>query len=99
MQIKEFFEKQTTYHFYSSSIIIAYEANLEEILQMNSENKKQSLIVDEMVRVKMVDFAHVLIDKDSLDENYLFGLTKLIHFLKCLLDVNYSFKEVRILNK
>ena len=62
---------------------------------MNSENEKQSLRVDEMVRVKMVDFAHVLEKKDSLDENYLFGLTNLISFLKCLLDDNYTYKDVR----
>jgi hypothetical protein len=94
--IKEFFKKQTTYNFYSSSIIITYEANLEAILQMNKENKTRSLIVNDLVRVKMVDFAHVVLEKsNSLDENYLFGVEKLISFLRRLLDQNYCFKDVK----
>ena len=98
-QIKDFFSKQTTYHFYSSSIVVTYEANLEELIENNRENKQQSLLVDELVRVKMIDFAHVLGDRRCIDHNYLFGLEKLFSYLCRLLEKEYIFKDVRHCDK
>lgn len=100
-KIKDFFETQTTYHFYSSSIVITYEANLEEILmnkQKNNNNENAEQYLDNYVRVKMVDFAHVLNQNKTIDENYLFGLKKLIYYLRLLLETEYMFKDVRYLS-
>ena len=90
-KIRDFFAKQTTYHFYSSSIVVTYESNLEEKVKTGSPS------VDEFVRVKMVDFAHVLCNKNSIDENYFYGLNRLISYLERLLDENYVFTDVRYL--
>ena len=40
-EIRCWFEKQTSYHFYSSSLIVIYEANLEDILVSQQQNQKQ----------------------------------------------------------
>jgi len=87
--IKRWFEKQTTYHFYSSSLIVIYEANLADLLEKNEVDLATA------VRINMADFAHVFSAQNSLDENYLFGLTRLIEHLKLLLSPTYSFKDVR----
>lgn len=41
-QVKRWFDKQTTYHFYSSSLIVIYEANLEQILAANQQDDENS---------------------------------------------------------
>ena len=93
-EIKKWFEKQTTYHFYSSSLIVIYEANLEDILNNNhASNDQQNL-----VRIVMADFAHVFPARDQLDTNYLFGINRLIDHLKLLLNPSYKFKDVRTSN-
>ena len=66
-KIKNWFEKQKTYHFYASSILVVYEA--DQIEENDLENK---------VRVKLIDFAHVFPANDTHDENVLFGLKRLI---------------------
>jgi len=43
----------------------------------------------------MADFAHVFPADNSRDENYLYGLNRLIDHLKLLLDAEYTFKDVR----
>ncbi len=78
--IQEWFKKQTTYHFYSSSVIVVYDAEL---------NDKNS------VRIKIADFAHVFPAENRIDENYLYGLNNLVEHLKILLDPEYRFRDVR----
>ena len=111
-EIKKWFEKQTTYHFYSSSLIVIYEANLEDILNNNhpsndddqstTNNDNNELIINEnntnLVRIVMADFAHVFPARDQLDTNYLFGINRLIDHLKLLLNSTYKFKDVRTNN-
>lgn len=105
-EIKKWFEKQTTYHFYSSSLIVVYEANLAELIQtsesVNNNNSNVSASSDQYlidisnsVRITMADFAHVFPADKSRDENYLYGLNRLIDHLKMLLDTEYTFKDVR----
>ena len=93
-EIKNWFEKQTTYHFYSSSLIVIYEANLEDILNNNHPSNDQQ----NLVRIVMADFAHVFPARDQLDTNYLFGINRLIDHLKLLLNPSYEFKDVRTNN-
>ena len=111
-EIKKWFEKQTTYHFYSSSLIVIYEANLEDILNNNhpsndqqsndndNDNTNESILNENknLVRIVMADFAHVFPARDQLDTNYLFGINRLIDHLKLLLNPSYEFKDVRTNN-
>lgn len=80
--IQIWFNKQKTYHFYSSSIIVVYDAENEE---QNSS-----------VRIKIADFAHVFPADNERDENYLYGLNNLVKHLKRLIEPSYVFKDVRI---
>ena len=82
-EIKEWFEKQRNYHFYSSSIIIAYESDLETI---NSNEKDTLNEIDTKVRLAMIDFTHVYPAQDQPDSNYLFGLNNLLNLLNTLLN-------------
>jgi hypothetical protein len=91
-EVKEFFEKQTLYHFYSSSIIVVYEGTLENLLNNDNTNQVE---VNNLIRVKMVDFAHVIPGKNRIDGNYLQGLESLISYLGLLLDPEYVFNDVR----
>ena len=88
--IRRWFEKQTTYHFYSSSVFVVYESNLEDILIKNPSFNTAS-----RVRTKLIDFAHVFPASNTRDENYLYGLDKLIEHLKHLLKKEYVFKDAR----
>lgn len=97
-EIKRWFEQQTTYHFYSSSLIVSYEANLAELLQTIQEDKAslEQFEISNLVRITMADFAHVFpAVENSLDENYLYGLNRLIEHLNLLLKPDYAFKDVR----
>ena len=110
-EVKRWFEKQTTYHFYASSLIVIYEAYLEDMLnEMEKENSNTSNVVapqdsnnnnesvinfGSCVKVFMADFAHVIPAKNKLDNNYLYGLEKLIEFLQRLLKPDYEFKDLR----
>ncbi|XP_024521079.1 inositol polyphosphate multikinase beta [Selaginella moellendorffii] len=64
-KLTSWFEKQTFYHFFSSSVLIIYEDH-------GAASK---------VSVKLVDFAHVTYDHDTIDENYLAALKSLTSVL------------------
>lgn len=80
--IQRWFEKQTTYHFYSSSVLVVYNADGE---QNQAEN----------IRIKLADFAHVFPANNNRDDNCLFGLNKIVELLNSLLHPDYCFKDVR----
>ena len=81
-QMQRWFQSQTTYHFYASSVILAYDAISDPTV--NS------------IRVKLVDFAHLSPAKDSAcDENFLYGLNSLIDCLKMIISSEYSFVDIR----
>ena len=106
-EIKSWFEKQRTYHFYASSLIVVYEASLEDMINEHYKNSTKSnqnelnnndlMLANHFnsVRIVMADFAHVFPANDTLDLNYLFGLKRLIEHLKLLISPNYNFKDVR----
>lgn len=77
--IQAWFDKQSTYHFYSSSVIVVY----------NADGK------DDSVRIKLADFAHVFPANDKRDDNYLYGLNNLVEHLNLLIHPGYVFKDVR----
>ena len=103
-EIKSLFERQKTYHFYSSSLIVIYEAYLEDnlISMSNNNNNNESSLSSpsfvNSVRIVMADFAHVFPANNTLDKNYLYGLNSLIDHLKKLLRPDYVFKDVRNAN-
>ncbi|XP_072960198.1 inositol polyphosphate multikinase IPK2-like [Typha angustifolia] len=69
MELKAWFEDQTLFHFYSSSVLVVYEKRADGV----------------KARVKMVDFAHVLEGDGVIDHNFLGGLCSLIKFVSEIL--------------
>jgi 1D-myo-inositol-tetrakisphosphate 5-kinase/inositol-polyphosphate multikinase len=96
-EIRSLFEKQKTSHFYSSSLIVIYEAYLEDNINMAKMSVTAQLPSESSVRIVMADFAHVFPAENTLDKNYLYGLVRLIDHLKMLLRPDYTFKDVRLI--
>lgn len=65
--IRRYFQTQKHYHFYSSSVLLAYDA---ETLT-NDKNTYP------LLRVSLIDFAHVTPADGKIDLNYLQGITNL----------------------
>jgi 1D-myo-inositol-tetrakisphosphate 5-kinase/inositol-polyphosphate multikinase len=61
---------QTLFHFYSASILLSYDANAVTAAGGGGG-----------VRVKLVDFAHVVESEGVIDHNFLGGLCSLIKFI------------------
>ena len=76
-ELEAFFSKQTSYHFFSSSLLLAYDAKY-----MDNIDK---------TRVIFADFAHVFPGNNQIDENYLYGLQRLIFYLKELVKPDFKF--------
>lgn len=95
VELQNWFNKQSIYHFYSCSVLVIYDAFTEEIRQHFDHKEQSSLFsIDCLVRVKMVDFGRVFPANNTLDLNFLFGLERLIEHHKLLLDTDYKFKNV-----
>ncbi|KAL3818457.1 hypothetical protein ACJIZ3_004362 [Penstemon smallii] len=73
LELKSWFEEQTTYHFYSCSILMT----CEKELALNGKNPRAD--------IKLVDFAHVFEGKGVIDHNFLGGLCSLIKFVSEIL--------------
>eukprot|EP00249_Psilotum_nudum_P034593 c53842_g1_i1 orf=220-1155(+) len=78
LELKKWFEQQTQYHFYSSSILFIYECD-PPCSNLGGETIHSPLQLVPLV--KMIDFAHVLVGQNCLDENFLEGLKSLICYL------------------
>jgi len=63
-QLYEWFQKQTEYSFFSSSLLLLYDCSLEQPQEL---------------RVFMIDFAHTYPDGGTGDSGYLTGLETLLH--------------------
>ncbi|KAL3982048.1 Inositol polyphosphate kinase family protein [Acanthocheilonema viteae] len=66
-KLRKWFSSQRVYHFYASSILLAYEGSVER-----SPN----------VLVKVIDFSHVFPANGAIDDNYLFGLNNVINIIE-----------------
>lgn len=64
--IRLYFQTQTHYHFYSSSVLLAYDA---ETLTNDDKNP--------LLKLSLIDFAHVTSAGGEIDFNYLEGITNL----------------------
>lgn len=71
-ELKAWFEEQTLFHFYSASVLLSYDANAASLAGGS---------VGRAVRVKLVDFAHVVESEGVIDHNFLGGLCSLIKFI------------------
>lgn len=81
-QILNWFNRQTIMHFYSSSLLLVYEGNSKISLK---------------VAVRMIDFSHA-IEIDEMkgnDENYIFGISKLVEMFKSLSSNMHSYKHTQ----
>ncbi|KAF0759697.1 inositol polyphosphate multikinase alpha-like [Aphis craccivora] len=65
--IRRYFQTQKHYHFYSSSVLLAYDA----------ETLKNDKNTYPLIRVSLIDFAHVTPADGNIDLNYLQGITNL----------------------
>lgn len=65
--IRRYFQTQKDYHFYSSSVLLAYDADA----LTNDEDTYP------LLRVSLIDFAHVTPANNQIDFNYLQGITNL----------------------
>lgn len=72
-RLKQWFEVQTNYHFYSCSILIFYDG--ETALDGRADPK-----------LKLVDFAHVVDGRGVIDHNFLGSLCSLIKFIGDICD-------------
>ena len=84
-EIKNWFNFQNVFNFYSSSILIAYDFDIEN----NNTNDDDDDDDDDSVRINMIDFTHVIIkpksSENDIDQNYVFGLNSLITYIKRIL--------------
>ncbi|XP_050420366.1 uncharacterized protein LOC126833216 [Adelges cooleyi] len=65
--IRRYFQNQKYHHFYSSSVLLAYDAET-----LTNDKDKFPLL-----RVTLIDFAHVTPANGQIDVNYLHGINKL----------------------
>ncbi|CAI0547983.1 unnamed protein product [Linum tenue] len=75
LELKAWFEDQTTYHFNSCSVLMLYEKKLLGPKEGGST----------AAEVKLVDFAHVTEGNGVIDHNFLGGLCSLIKFISEIL--------------
>lgn len=73
LELKAWFEDQSIYHFYSSSVLMMFENELAS----NGKNPRPE--------IKLVDFAHVYEGNGVIDHNFLGGLCSLIKFISEIL--------------
>ncbi|XP_009598459.1 inositol polyphosphate multikinase alpha [Nicotiana tabacum] len=73
LELKAWFEDQTTYHFYSCSILVVFEKELA----LEGSNPG--------AQIKLIDFAHVYEGRGVIDHNFLGGLCSLIKFISEIL--------------
>lgn len=73
LELKAWFEDQTMYHFYSSSILMIFENELAR----NGKNPR--------AEIKIIDFAHVFDGEGVIDHNFLGGVCSLIKIISEIL--------------
>ena len=67
------FENQTAFKLFATSLLLVYEGDVSQPISPN-----------ELLAIRLVDFAHAIPGDAKPDENILFGLRKFIEFLQIL---------------
>ncbi|KAK5965413.1 Kinase [Trichostrongylus colubriformis] len=70
-RVRQWFAKQTSFHFYASSLLFVYE---------NDRSKPAN------VQLVMIDFSHVFPSNNQLDTNYIVGLNMLYSKMEMILE-------------
>ena len=73
VRVVDFFERQDLYHVFASSLLFVYDLNAFD---------KDDTQLENLVRLKMIDFAHVFPSNGQKDENFLFGAQNLHKLFK-----------------
>lgn len=77
-EIQQWFLKQKIFSFASTSVLIVYDADLQDC------GLNHKISSSNQCRVKMIDFSHVY-EADDYDTNYQQGIASTIHHLeRCL---------------
>ena len=99
-KLKTLLETQTTFSFYSCSLLLMYDGNLSLTKDNDSSNQEEKKTGNEVsdsdlsypdrVDVRLIDFAHVTnrVNKDTIDhsdDGIIFGLENLIAILSAFL--------------
>lgn len=81
----DWWNSQKVIHVYSSSLLLVYDAGkLKEMV--SGTVKREELAADgSWVKIRMIDFAHVVPAYGAKDENYISGLSNLIAILKSIM--------------
>jgi 1D-myo-inositol-tetrakisphosphate 5-kinase/inositol-polyphosphate multikinase len=90
--LNKLFDAQRYYSFYSSSLLIVYDADRINKLsngEVNGTHYQHPVNDDDWLRVKMIDFAHVFPSEGKLDDNYIFGLDNLIRIFSAIAGNNF----------
>jgi len=81
-RILKWFEQQTHFRFYSSSLLIVYEG-MESVPSSSLSPSNDTKSADPIADVWMIDFGHVMTSEDgSKDHNYIYGLNSLLKVLR-----------------
>ncbi|CAH1408025.1 unnamed protein product [Nezara viridula] len=81
----DWWNSQNVIHVYSSSLLLVYNAEKLEGL-LSGALKEEELITDgSWVKIRMIDFAHVVPANNLNDHNYISGLSNLIAILKSIM--------------
>ena len=67
----QWFENQTAFKLFATSLLLVYEGDCSQPISPN-----------ELLAIRLVDFAHAIPSDAKPDENILFGLRKFIEFLQ-----------------
>lgn len=86
LELKAWFETQTLYHLYSSSVLMFYEN--ESVLMKGGD--------DARARVKLIDFAHSFDGSGVIDHNFLGGLCSFIKLIQDILESSNNNDETNI---
>ena len=99
-------EKQNSYRFYSSSLLLMYEGDMQRKCNCNTEKEQDTYRhkenINNKVDVRMIDFAHTTYGvfvgdpvRSGPDSGYLFGLKNLIRLLEEIRDKYQGSTEVK----
>ena len=107
-KILTWFESQKCLHFYCSSILIIYDGNVEigngDMLNTDDDDDEFTRYMklplhpsnssngSDLVKVKMIDFAHTLPSSGGIDTGYIIGLKNLISKLHIILDKKHEYQ-------
>jgi hypothetical protein len=88
---------QTSYSLFSTSIIVAYDAFLEDIINdnINASPEEVERVIDSLVRVKLVDFERNNTEKaKTIDPFFISDLQNMIDMLDKLLQPWFCFENL-----